>query len=115
MKLDTKSLQVYSHERFTDADIMEAQFLVPQLPPSTLPFCGIIDVSYQIQVSTKQLNIKRNNFYNLKLLMQSTSSILVHFPLTWLSHSICWLVLSHFTLKLLIQHRILPKLVSIPG
>ncbi|XP_046457014.1 arrestin domain-containing protein 17-like [Daphnia pulex] len=46
---DTKVLQVYSHERFTEADIMEAQFLVPQLPPSTLPFCGIIDVSYQIQ------------------------------------------------------------------
>jgi hypothetical protein len=61
---------------------MEAQFLVPQLPPSTLPFCGIIDVSYQIQVITKQLNIKRNNFYNLKLLMHSTSSILVPFQLT---------------------------------
>jgi uncharacterized membrane protein len=56
-KLDTKVLLVYSHERFTDADILEAQFLVPQLPPSTLPFCGIIDVSYQIQVISKQLNI----------------------------------------------------------
>lgn len=52
-KLDSKVLQLYNHADFTDNDAMEAiPFMVPQLPPSTLPFCGIIDVSYQIQVST---------------------------------------------------------------
>ena len=50
-KLDTKVLQVYSHGSFTDYDVMDnVQFLVPQIPPSNLPFCGIIEVSYQIQV-----------------------------------------------------------------
>lgn len=51
-KEDTKVLQVYSHSYFTDADVMDSvSFDVPPLPPSTLPYCGIINVSYQVQVS----------------------------------------------------------------
>lgn len=54
-KLDSKILQLYNHGDFTDADVMEAvPFLVPLLPPSTLSFCGIMDISYQIQVKSKK-------------------------------------------------------------
>jgi hypothetical protein len=49
-KLDNKVLQSYSHGSFTESDVMDnVPFHVPQIPPSNLPFCGIIEVSYQIQ------------------------------------------------------------------
>ena len=48
-------MQLYNHGDFTDVGVMEAvPFLVPPLPPSTLSFCGIMDISYQIQVTLKK-------------------------------------------------------------
>ena len=65
-KLDNKVLQSYSHGSFTESDVMDnVPFHVPQIPPSNLPFCGIIEVSYQIQVKRLKFYKKRNKFYKI--------------------------------------------------
>ncbi|XP_032792610.2 arrestin domain-containing protein 3 [Daphnia magna] len=67
---ESKVLKAYIHESFIDIDVMDnVKFIIPQVPPSSLPFCGIIDISYQIQYIVDPGTLSINLTINLDLMI----------------------------------------------
>ncbi|XP_057379789.1 arrestin domain-containing protein 3-like [Daphnia carinata] len=67
---ESKVLKAYIHESFIETDVMDnVKFVVPQVPPSTLPFCGIMDISYQVQYIVDPGTLSINVTINLDLVI----------------------------------------------